>query len=249
MIKRQNTKLKLFILFAVSFLTISLTGFCDVKKDRLMIADSLFAQKKYTQSFDLYEEIYTISRKVSPAMLLKMAFVKEGLGDYSNALYYLNLYYLKTFDKKALKKMENLAEEHDLSGYNYDDAEFFLNLYQKFQLQVDLLIACLLLLFLSIFVYQKRKKGNISNLAGYAYIALLLALLIFNNFGRERRQAIISTNNVYLMDGPSPGANVVDVVSVGHRVKILGQKDVWVEILWADKSAYVKEFNLKPIEL
>jgi hypothetical protein len=51
-------------------------------------------------------------------MLLKMAFVKEGLGDYSNALYYLNLYYLKTYDKKVLKKMENLAERyHKLEGY------------------------------------------------------------------------------------------------------------------------------------
>jgi hypothetical protein len=249
MIKRQNTRLKLFILFAFSLLTISLTGFCDSKKDRLMIADSLFAQKKYTQSFDLYQEIYTSNRKVSPAMLLKMAFVKEGLGDYSNALYYLNLYYLKSFDKKVLKKMENLAEEHHLSGYNYDDAEFFLNLYQKFQIQIDLLITSLLLLFLGILAYQKRRMGRISNLAGYSYLVLLVALFIINNFGRERRQAIISNNNVYLMDGPSPGANVVDVVTVGHRVKILGQKDVWVEISWADKSAYVKEFNLKPIEL
>lgn len=249
MIKRQNTKLKLFILFTVSFLTISYTGICEGEKDRLMIADSLFAQKKYTQSFDLYNEIYTSYGKVSPSMLLKMAFVKEGLGDYSNALYYLNLYYLKTYDKKVLKKMENLAEKYHLEGYNYDDAEFFLNLYQKFQIQIDLFVTGLLLVFLGILVYQKRKKGHVSSMTGYVYISLLVVLLLVNNFGRERKQAIISTDNVYLMDGPSPGANVLDVITVGHRVKILGQQDVWVEIEWADKSAYVKEFNLKPLEL
>jgi hypothetical protein len=249
MIKRQNTKLKLFILFTFSFLMISYTGICENQKDRLMIADSLFAQKKYTQSFDLYQEIYTSYGKVSPSMLLKMAFVKEGLGDYSNALYYLNLYYLKTYDKKVLKKMENLAERYHLEGYNYDDAEFFLNLYQRFQIQIDLFVTGLLLIFLGILVYQKRKNGHISAMTGYAYISLLVVLLLVNNFGRERKQAIISSDNAYLMDGPSPGADVIDVVAVGHRVKILGHQDVWVEISWDDKSAYIKEFNLKPIEL
>jgi hypothetical protein len=51
------------------------------------------------------------------------------------------------------------------------------------------------------------------------------------------------------MDGPSPGANVVDVVSAGHRVEVLGRKDVWVEISWLDQSAFIKEFELKTLEL
>lgn len=182
-------------------------------------------------------------------MLLKMAFVKEGLGDYANALYYLNLYYLKTYDKKTLKKMENLAESHKLSGYEYDDAEFFLNIYQKFQLQIDLLVISLVLLVLGILFYQKRKTSSLSGYTFYSYIALLLFLLYMNNFGREQKKAIISTNNVYLMDGPSPGSNVIDVVSLGHRVNVLGKKDIWIKISWNDNDAYVKSFNLKPIEL
>jgi len=182
-------------------------------------------------------------------MLLKMAFVKEGLGDYGNALYYLNLYYMKTYDKKVLKKMENLAEEHKLSGYDYDDAEFFLNIYQRFQLQIDLAVISMVLLVLAVLYYQKRKTNRLSPFGAYTYIALLVILLAINNFGREQKKAIISTNNVYLMEGPSPGSNVVEVVSHGHRVNVLGKKDVWVKISWDDKSAYIKEFNLKPIEL
>lgn len=213
------------------------------------MADSLFNQKKYTQSFDLYSEIYATNDKVSPAMLLKMAFVKEGLGDYANALYYLNLYYLKTYDKKVLKKMETLAEEHKLSGYEYDDAEFFLNIYQKYQLQIDLFVISLVLLIFGILLYQKRKLKQLSPFTAYSYIALLVLLFILNNFAREQQKAIISTDRVYLMKGPSPGADVVDIVSYGHRVNILGHQDVWVEISWDDKSVYVKEFNLKPISL
>jgi hypothetical protein len=249
MIKSQNRKLKLFTLFLFSFITYSITGFCDEPAERLILADSLFAQKKYTQSFDLYNEIYTNFGKVSPAMLLKMAFVKEGLGDYGNALYYLNLYYQKTYDKKVLKKMENLAEEHKLLGYEYDDAEFFLNIYQKYQLQFDLLVISSVLLILAVFIYQKRSHKKLSSLAVYSYIALLLILFGINNFGREPHKAIISSANVYLMEGPSPGSNVVDIISYGHRVKVKGKEDVWVEIDWDDKSVYVKEFNLKPIEL
>ncbi len=249
MIKSQNRKLKLLILFLISFITYSLSGVCDDVNDRLNLADSLFAQKKYTQSFDLYNEIYHNCGKVSPAMLLKMAFVKEGLGDYGNALYYLNLYYLKTYDKKVLKKMENLAEEHRLTGYEYDDAEFFLNIYQKYQLQFDLLVICSVLLILAVFIYQKRKNNKISSFAAYSYIALLLVLFGINNFGREPQKAIISSSKVYLMEGPSPGSDVVDIVSYGHRVKVKGKEDVWVEIDWDDKSVYVKEFNLNSIEL
>jgi hypothetical protein len=220
-----------------------------VVKDRLIIADSLFAQKKYTQSFEIYDEIYRSHNKVSSAMLLKMAFVKEGLGDYSNALYYLNLYYLKTYDKKVLKKMESLAEKHKLSGYDYDDAVFFLNIYYKYQIQIDLFISSLVLLLFAILIFQKQKKKTIPSRPAYAFVVLLILLLLVNNFGRERKKAIISSPQVYLMDGPSPGANVIDVVSGGHRVNIIGKKDVWVKITWDHKKAYVKEFNLKPIAL
>jgi hypothetical protein len=231
------------------FVSSSFPALSDASKDRLIIADSLFAQKKYTQSFDLFDEIYRSYNKVSPAMLLKMAFVKEGLGDYTNALYYLNLYYLKTYDKKVLKKMESLAEKHKLTGYNYDDVAFFLNIYYQYQLQIDLFIISLVMLFFALFIYQKRKYRFIPRVYGYYYIAFLLVLLVMNNFVREQKKAIITTDRVYLMDGPSSGSNVVDIVKHGHKVRVLGKKDVWTRIEWGDKKVYIKEFNLKPIEL
>lgn len=182
-------------------------------------------------------------------MLLKMAFIKEGLGDYTNALYFLNLYYLKTYNKRVLKKMENLAEQNKLSGYNYDDVEFFLNIYHKYQLQIDLLVLSLIFVFFGIMLYQKRTQKQWSHTPAIIYICLLLAVLFINNFVRERQKAIITSTEVYLMKGPSPGSDVVDVISKGHRVDILGKDDVWVKISWNDHNAYVKSFNLKPIEL
>ena len=249
MIKRQNRKPKLLIIFLVCFISCSFSAFCASSKEKLILADSLFAQKKYTQSFELFEDIHKSDQKASPAMLLKMAFIKEGLGDFTNALYYLNLYYLKTYNKKALKKMEKLAEQNKLSGYNYDDVEFFLNIYHQYHLQIDFLIIGIVFMFFGILYYQKKTNKIKAGLPGIVYICLLLVMLIINNYGREHKKAIINSSDVYLMKGPSPGADVIDVISKGHRVDIIGQDDVWVKISWNDDDAYIKAFNLKPVKL
>lgn len=249
MIKSQHRKPKLFIIFVFVFITSSFSVYCESTKEKLSVADSLFSERRYTQSFELYDEIQKIDKKSSPAMLLKMAFIKEGLGDYTNALFYLNLYYLTTFNKRVLKKMENLADKNKLSGYNYDDVEFFLNIYQKYQLQADLLVVSFVLLSFGLMLFGKRTRKINPTSAGFVYIGLLLLLFVINNFARERTKAIIISSEVYLMDGPSPGADVVEVISEGHRVDIIERDDVWVKISWNDDYAYIKTFDLKPIEL
>jgi hypothetical protein len=248
MIKRQNHNLILFIFFLFTFISISYSAVCESTKEKLTLADSLFKEKKYTQSYELYESILESDKKASPSMLLKMAFIKEGLGDITNALYYLDLYYLQTYDKKALKKMESLAEEKKLKGYNYDDIAFFLNMYHQYQMQVDLIIVAVIILLFLLLLYRKKKKLTNSPFPGIAFVLLLIALLFINNYGREKKKAIISAPTAYLMKGPSPGSELIQVVTEGHRVDILGQDDVWVKISWDDKPAYIKNFELKPID-
>ncbi len=247
MYKSQNAKLKLFIIFLFVFLIHSYSGKCEATSQNLLLADSLFNQKKYTQAFELYEQVFTYDRKASPAMLLKMAFVKEGLGDFSQALYYLNLHYLMVYDKKTLKKMESLAEQHRLQGYNYDDAEFFLNIYQKYQSQVDMAVLAIVLFFFSLLVYKRRKYNKTSKGQAVSYAIALMLVILLNNFAREQQKAIITNGTAYLMDGPSPGANIVAVVSEGHRVRVVGQKDIWSEILWEDKDVFIRNQSLMPI--
>lgn len=247
MTKSQNAKLNLFIIFLFSILTVSISGNCESTLQNLQIADSLYLQKKYTQAFELYEQIYSKDRQASPAMLLKMSFVKEGLGDYSQALYYLNLHYLMVFDKKTLKKMESLAEQNKLQGYNYDDVEFFLNIYQKYQTQIELMVLTLVLFFFSLLVYNRRKHGKLSTSSALTFSFVLIVVFVLNNFAREPQKAIITNGTAYLMDGPSPGANIVAVVTEGHRVSVLGQKDIWSEILWEDQDVFIRSQSLKPI--
>ena len=201
------------------------------------------------QSFELYEDILHSDQKATSVMLLKMAFIKEGLGDFTNALYYLDLYYLKTYNKKVLKKMENLADQNKLSGYNYDDVAFFLNMYHQYQVQVDLCIIGLVLVIFGMLFYQKKLNKSVSRFPAIVYLSLLVFLLIINNFGREHTKAIITAPMAYLMKGPSPGADLIDVVTKGHRVDILGQDDIWVKISWNNQTAYIKSNNLMAVKL
>jgi uncharacterized protein YgiM (DUF1202 family) len=135
----------------------------------LVKADSLFEQKKYTESFDLYEQILDEEQLASPKMLLKMAFIKEGLGDYSRALYFLNVYYQKV---------------------------------------------------------------------------ILINVL---NYSNVNSQAIIIESNSYLMSGPSSGADFVEIVDKGHRVKTFDEHGPWLEILWNDKVVYIKKNRVKKL--
>jgi hypothetical protein len=68
----------------------------QMPEERLQRADSLFEQREYTEAFSLYNTLLATDRVCSPAMLMKMAYIQEGLGDYSEALYYLNQYFLIT---------------------------------------------------------------------------------------------------------------------------------------------------------
>jgi len=249
MVKRQTVHGFLFAIFWMAMLNASIPAQADPLKESLMIADSLFEEKRFTQSFDIYQDILQTTGKTSPAMLLKMAFIREGLGDHTDALYYLNLYYLKTFNLRVLKKMENLAETYQLEGYNYDDTEVFLNLYHRYRFTILAGIAAITLFLFATIAYKRRTSRARPVFAGSAYLVLLLLLFLLNNFGREKPKAIITSNQAYLMAGPSPGAKLVEVTGRGHRVEVLGREDVWVRIHWKDQIAYIKDHDLRPVRL
>ena len=239
-------KLLFFIglsLFTCHF-TIAQNSFRNVK-----IADSLFSQQKYTESFNFYQTALMEDRVTSQAMLLKMAFIKEGLGDYSNALYYLNLYYLQTHNKKALRKMEDIAKEYSLYGYHYTDKEFFLNVFYRYYVQLVLLVSAMAFVLFAYFVY-KRRKLHAKPLMSVIYLMITLIILLFMvNFGRSYQAGIIIKQNAYLMDGPSSGANLKEIVDKGHRVSILGREDVWIKIRWLEDVVYIRENQIREIGL
>jgi len=213
---------------------------------RLKTADSLFVAKRYTQSLEHYQEILK-QNQFTPAMLLKMSFIEEGLGNTGQALYYLNLYANISHDRSTWEKMEELAEKNDLQGY----AVANLGLFQRFpdlHLYIAGALAAILCLFLALAVAQKR-RGTRPVAAVVVATIIGICFALFINFGGVNGEAIIVTDETYVMDGPSGAATLIEIVKDGHRVEILGKKDVWVRILWDGHEAWVRESALKPVAI
>lgn len=212
---------------------------------RLKQADSLFRAKRYVQSLEHYQAIFQ-QRQYTPAMLLKMAYIQEGLNQTGEALYALNLYYDLTGDKAALDKMEELAAKFKLEGYAQTDESRLLSIYHDFHWTIGMVLMALCVFMVSLAFFMKRR--NRKPAAALAVLAVLLAALVLHvNVGEKVYNGIIAHGQTRLMNGPSPGANVVQVVGAGHRVEIVGRHDVWVKILWQGQTVFMKENNLLPL--
>jgi hypothetical protein len=215
---------------------------------RLKTADSLFQQKRYTQSFDHYEEILH-QHQYTPAMLLKMAYIQEGLNHIGSAMYYLNLYYIATGDKTVLSKMSELADKYKLEGYETTDSDRFWSFYLEYHLYISLALAVIIILLLSITYHSRVKRHQRPTGSFVTLILLAILLAIHQYYGTFRSKGIIADASTYIMDGPSAGASVIDVVGDGHRVDIIGKKDVWMKIRWEDGIAYVKKNAVRMVRL
>ncbi len=248
MVRMQNLLHKFLLSIGLLLNSVLLFGQTSDPTETLQLADSLFAQEKYTESLELYQVILEEDQLYSPGMLVKMAFIKEGLGDYSEALYLLNLFYAKTSDKRALRKMEELAKQHQLSGYRFNDMEFFRTIYKRYHLQIIGLLTAASLLVFSFILYKKRRGSYRPVSAGVVFVLILAVLFALINFGQGRDRAVILTDQAYLRVGPSSGANVKEIIEKGHRVEIMSQKDVWVKINWNDRPLYIRESHLGIIE-
>ncbi len=210
-------------------------------------ADSLFASKQYTQSLELYKQVLD-QKTYSESVLLKMAYIQEGLGQISESLYYLNLYYLASNDKSALKKMEDVASANRLQGYQVSQARqvnYFLR--SNYDVITKILLGFFVLLF-GILIFQKRRQKKPMAIA----VMLLLALTVFFihiNFSQKTNMGIVHNNGTYLMSGPSAGSSVVDIIEEGHLLDLLGKDDVWIHVKWRNQDAYIKEDKILEIEL
>ena len=223
------------------------TVFAQISGFRLKQADSLYQTKQYTQSLEQYQAILA-QNEYSPAMLLKMAYIEEGLNRVGQALYYLNLYYLTTNDKTVLTKMEELAARNRLDGYENSDVDIALALYYDYRQEISIVLAVLAVFLLSL-IFYRRRKGQRPVATNVLLLTVLILLAAHLNLGEKNDTGIVGEPNTYLMDGPSAGASVVAVIDEGHRVEILGKTDVWYEILWNGNHAYIKENSLLPVRL
>lgn len=230
-------------IISACFFSLFLGQLLTAQNLQLKSADSLFSVQKYTEAYKKYEEVFD-QNLASPAMLVKMAFIQEGLGNYADALYYLNLYYNKTSDKLAAAKMRELAEEHSLEGYEYSDLRYITGFFRKYNTEIT---ACLLAfsLFLVAYSYRQFKIGYRPAISLGLQLVTLCLIAILTNGWFIKDKAIINQDNALLMTGPSAGAEPIDFAAKGNKVTLLSSDPLWSEIAWGEGRVYIRTKNLK----
>lgn len=243
----QTLRFKIFIFFFAATAFIGNEAVSQRSEGTLIIADSLFAMQKYTQSYQLYDSLFTYQKLSSPQMLLKMAYIKEGLGDYTLALFHLNEYYIRTSDERALEKMESLATEFDLSGYDYGESDFVISVYHEYYDQIVLGISLISIIFFAGLLYRKIRL-RVKPVTNFVLLTIsLIALVIVVNTGMGYKEAIVTHPNTYIMSSPSSSSEVLAVISKGNKVPIKKSQDVWLKTEWEDQAAYIKSKNVTPV--
>jgi hypothetical protein len=214
----------------------------------LVRADSLFQQKRYIQSLELYQKLFE-DHRYTPAMLLRMAYVEEGLNNVSRSAYYLNLYYLATQDEDALTKLEELAVKNRLEGYATGEIDGLRSFYLTHRDLITYILLGVALLAFAIALTQRLAMKN-KPVGEFVTLCLVAALFILHISQQAMwAKAIIAKNNTYVMNGPSAGASVLAIVRDGHRVEVMGTQDVWTKVKIGESEGYVRSANLLPVKL
>ena len=225
----------IFLLILQSFSSQADTG-------KLLNADSLFQSKNYQEALLVYESILNEDQTYSAAMLLKMAFISEGIGDYPKAVLYLSKYYEHNPNPQIPTKIKELTNQNSLIGYSMSDSEQFMSVLTDNGQLITGVLALLLIFSLVALVLRGFK-------AGFAVISLLLVGLtaLSNNLLQKSETGIITGSPSLIMDHPSAGGNLIRQVGSGHRVEIKSSVDIWYKIEWGNQTAYVKKDQVTKI--
>jgi uncharacterized membrane protein SpoIIM required for sporulation len=245
---KQRGYLKIVAAITMLLIISTIPAYSQSTSFRLKTADSLFQQKRYTQSFEHYEEMLK-QKQYTPSMLLKMAFIKEGLLQIGQSMYYLNLYFLATHDRTALGKMNELATKFHLEGYETSETDQFLLFYHDHNLYISAALFALMVFMVSLMIYTRTRLKRRPVVSFTFLVVVILVSGAHVYYGSKTESGIFTQPSTYIMSGPSAAASVIEIVGDGHRVDVIGKKDVWIKIKWDNQVAYVRENTLLPIKL
>jgi len=231
------------------FLWITPLGFALAQPStHLQKGDSAFAARQYRLALQQYQVVEKAGFG-SPAMLLKMAYIHEGLSQVAPSLRYLSLYHARTGDPAAEQKIQTLAEKNQLNGYQLTDGEKLRQLVAKQKMSISILLVTLVVALAGLISFQKFRR----NQANRAIISLLVVgclALAWNQYAnRPTQYGILNGTTNYLMNGPSAGAGLMSIQKDGHRVKIIGRQDVWLAVVWNSKTVFIRENQLLTLGL
>jgi len=217
-----------------------LPGLTSGQTALLTRADSLFAAGNQAEAAQLYEQVIAGGYAPTDAMLLKLASANERQNDAPRLLYFLQLYFDNHPDDAVLRKMSEVAQANNLSGYEIDDLNYFYLFYRKYNLYVFLLLFIPAGYGFVVFWLKRRRQQLIPVRQKGTFVAYLLLLLVFINLPQRIQMGITSGDRVLLRAEPSGAAPVTEIVGRGNKMNIFGTRDIYLRVLWRNQIYYVR---------
>ncbi|UCS95198.1 SH3 domain-containing protein [Echinicola marina] len=236
-----NIKRNFIVLFLIFILVSIQTINCQADTKPLFLADSLFNAKSYQEAYKHYEDILKNEDAYSPAMLLKMAYITEGMGKHEETTLYLSKYYDLNPNPKVISKIKAITDQTDLKGYEISDQAQFFKILTDYQQEITGVFALLLIISLIL-----ATTSNKSRKIQYYIPSIILLMLVFisNNFLKAPETGVIKESPTIIMEEPTAAGNLLAKVNPGHRVIIKSSKDIWYQIEWEGKNAFVKKSSI-----
>ena len=208
-------------------------------------ADSLFNLKIYTEAKLIYDSLYFKESLYSESMLLKMALIEEGLENYEKSIYYLSQYQSINNNESSEIKIKKIANNYDLKGYEKNDFDYLQNILKKNRIIIIYSLLLLILLIFVINIYRILKNKKAPTLLPTFYVISILFLLIINI--NLPKSGIVYFENTFIMEKPSSGSNLYQIVKKGDKLKIIGEESVWYKIKINETEKYIRKKNIKII--
>jgi len=208
-------------------------------------ADSLFETGAFEKAYPLYRQVLRQEKFVSTRLLLRMAYIQEGLERYPAALYYLSLAQARQPQAATWRKMTDLAQNYRLTGYTDTWQQQLLITFRRYYYRVLQVLLVGAVIGGTLLVIRHRQIGSSWWSIYASYIVLIIIYL--NIFGPEK-VGIVSQSTAALMAAPSPGATWLTTAAAGDRLVVVGQRDIWYEVQWRGQSAYIRRYDLMLVQ-
>ncbi len=208
-------------------------------------ADSLFNLQIYTEAKLIYDSLYYKENLYSESMLLKMALIEEGLENYEKSIYYLSQYQSINNNESSEIKIKKIANNYDLEGYEKNDFDYLQNILKENRIIIIYSLLLLILLIFIINIYRILKSKKAPTLVLTFYIISILFLLIINI--NLPKSGIVYFENTFIMEKPSSGSDLYQIVKKGDKLKIIGEESVWYKIKINKTEKNIRKKNIKII--
>lgn len=217
----------------------------DVSAQReLHRADSLFAIGQYLAAQDLYKINLVSQNQFRPNALLKLAYIAELNGDYTQSLYYLSVLSKIVPSEAIYQKMEAIALKQRLTGYDFNDFEYLVLYVKKYGQWLYLFLVFVAGYILFELFVKYRKSESITFIPKAIVVLFLMGLVGVLNLGSLYEEGIVATNPTFLREKPSSASAVKGLIGKGNKVIVLGGRDHWKLVWLRGEFVYIKQENL-----